>query len=434
MGFTEFSEFACEVGFKAPSEMAWYESQAGTLTKKGWLDAVLEVSEEDFAAVRKFVMERDVETGTVVFADDRFDSSRDGIHGTVPIIDEQTGKVLHIVTLTRVETGSSWKTEDACIRRAFEELQAWGMNVTECVHDDKASMDSILTELGIHSSKDLWHKAKKVCGKLKEDLGKAKKGQLGSVDDAKSVADLMTLIVPVLKAHMKKAGLDLKGNKAALVDRLWKHLDKEDAAEPDEEGRLLKFPEVSKCKLPDKLKTHLYSVCKARALVGDDDVQALCKDLHNAADHWAGDHSVCTKLDLLRKCVQESWSAEKSYYEKDGPTHVAVKDWLVKKCSVAKMKFFTRARENYLSETFNSVINKYAPKRIHYAKSHIPRVACAGLDWNEGRGRELLRKTERRPAVTVIRSRGANRNILLVKTTNWKSKIAKVVFGELSKS
>jgi hypothetical protein len=296
MGFTEFSEFASEVGFKAPSERAWYEFQAGTLTRKGWMSAVLEVSEEDLEAVRKFVKERDAQTGTVVYADARFDSSRDGYHGTVPILDEQTGKLLHIVTLTRIETGSSWKTEDACIRKAFEELQAWGMNISECAHDDKASVDSILTELGIHSSKDLWHKAKKLCGKLKEDLGKAKKGQLGSVNDAKSVDDLMTLTVPILKAYMKEAGLDLKGKKAALVDRLWKHLDKEEVVADDAEGRLLKFPEVSKYKLADKLKTHIYTVCRARASEGDNDVQALCRDLHNAADHWAGDHSVCKEI------------------------------------------------------------------------------------------------------------------------------------------
>jgi hypothetical protein len=42
-----------------------------------------------------------------VYVDARFDSSRDGFHGTVPVIDSETGKVLHCVTLTREETGSS---------------------------------------------------------------------------------------------------------------------------------------------------------------------------------------------------------------------------------------------------------------------------------------------------------------------------------------
>jgi hypothetical protein len=115
MGFTEFSEFADEVGFKSPSEKAWYDFQNGTLSRKGWLAAVMEVSKDDQAAARKVVMERDAECKTIVYADARFDSSRDRFHGTVPIIDEKTGKVLHCVTLTREQTGSSWKTEDACI-------------------------------------------------------------------------------------------------------------------------------------------------------------------------------------------------------------------------------------------------------------------------------------------------------------------------------
>lgn len=427
-GFTGFFEMMSEVGFKNPSERAWYAFQDGTLTRKGWIEAVMQVSKEDQAAARDFVKQRDGEEGTVVYADARFDSSRDGYHGTVPVIDSKTGKVLHCVTFTREETGSSWKTENACIRKAFEELQAWEMNIVECVHDDKASVDTILAELGIHSSKDLWHKAKTLCGKFKEELGKAKKGQLSSIADAKSPTDLNTLTVPVLKEYLKSQGLDLKGNKPALIDRVWKHLDKEEAEEVDQDARLIKYPEVSRHKLADKLKTHLYTVCKTRKEAGDDDVAALCKDLHNAADHWAGDHRVYAEIDAGRKCVFEKWGAERAHYESGSATHIAVKTWIVKKCSASKMKFFTRARENFLSETFNSVINKYAPKRTHYAKSHIPRVACAGLDWNEGRDREILRKSVRNPAGTVIRSRGANRNHLSEKTTKWKGKIASLIF------
>jgi hypothetical protein len=33
-----------------------------------------------------------------------------------------TGKVLHVVTLTRIETGSAWKTEDAAVRLALEDF------------------------------------------------------------------------------------------------------------------------------------------------------------------------------------------------------------------------------------------------------------------------------------------------------------------------
>jgi hypothetical protein len=135
----------------------------------------------------------------------------------------------------------------------------------ECVHDDKASVDTILAKLCIHSNKGFWHKAKKLCGNLKEEMGKSKRGQLASIADAKTAADLNTLIVPLLKEYLKTHNLDLKGNKPALVDRVWKHLDKEEAEETDSDDRLLKYPEVSRHKLPDKLKSHLYFVCKARA-------------------------------------------------------------------------------------------------------------------------------------------------------------------------
>jgi hypothetical protein len=134
MGFTEFFEMATEVGFNPPSEGAWYAFQNGSEIQTGWMQAVLQVSSEDQAAVREFVKKRDGEAETVVYADARFDSSRDGFHGTVPVIDSESGKVLHCVTLTRYETGSSWKTEDACIRKAFEDLQAWEVSVSECVH------------------------------------------------------------------------------------------------------------------------------------------------------------------------------------------------------------------------------------------------------------------------------------------------------------
>jgi hypothetical protein len=50
--------------------------------------------------------------------------------------------------------------------------------------------------------------------------GKAKKGQLSSIADAKSPTDLNTLTLPVQKEYLKSQGLDLKGNKPALIDRV----------------------------------------------------------------------------------------------------------------------------------------------------------------------------------------------------------------------
>lgn len=57
----------------------------------------------------------------------------------------------------------------------------------------------------------------------------------------------------------------------------------------------------------------------------------------------------------------EKWGQDHAHYPLNGETHLAVKAWLVKKASVAKMKFYTRARQNFLSETFNSLINNMRP-------------------------------------------------------------------------
>lgn len=146
-GFTEYEEFSRELGLKPPAERLFFEFQCGKVTRQGWIEAVIQVAAEDQASGRAFVIERDGQAGTVVYMDARFDSSRDGYHGTVPVIDMVSGKVLHVVTLTRVETGSSWKTEDACVRQALEECLEWGLKIVEVVHDDKSSVDSILTGL-----------------------------------------------------------------------------------------------------------------------------------------------------------------------------------------------------------------------------------------------------------------------------------------------
>jgi hypothetical protein len=215
------------------------------------------------------------------------------------------------------------------------------------------------------------------------------------------------------------------------MQRVWAHLDKNEEVAVDEDSRLLKYPEVSKHNLADKLRTHIYASCKKRAEIGDDSVDLLCKDIHNAANHWGGDHSVCQDLDPRKKFVLQKWGAEKAYYIQGGETHVAVKEWLVKKCTPSKMKFYTRARENYLSETFNSVISKYAIKRIHYSKSHLARVACAGLDKNEGRDRIVLVQKQRKAAGTTVRQSVANKNVLFKKTTEWKTEVARRCILEL---
>jgi hypothetical protein len=45
--------------------------------------------------------------------------------------------------------------------------------------------------------------------------------------------------------------------------------------------------------------------------------------------------------------------------------------------------FYTRAKKFFMSESFHSLINKYASKRIHFSKSHDARIYCVALDWNK---------------------------------------------------
>jgi hypothetical protein len=150
----------------------------------------------------------------------------------------------------------------------------------------------------------------------------------------------------------------------------------------------------------------------------------------NAADHWAGNHSKCAEIDSSRRCVKDGRGRDQTYYVEGGETHVAVKQWLQKKCTVAKMKHYTRARESFLSEIFHSVINKYASKRIHYAKSHKARIAAAACDWSESMEREVLARKQRKAAGTTIRKRAAHKNVLAPRTNAGKKDVYAKIFGK----
>jgi ribonuclease HI len=225
------------------------------------------------------IIERDGEAGTVVYLDARFDSSREGFHGTVPILDMVIGKVLHVVTLTRIETGSAWKMEDAAVRQALEDLEEAGIHIVEAVHDDKCSVDGILADYGIWSSKDLWHKCKNLCSKFRDELVKVRREAIASPGEARAACDLKTLTVDKLKEFLKASNLEVKGGKDALIARVWLFLKKEEE-EVEEDSRLLRYPELSKHGLTDRLKIHIYTCCKSRALAKDDNVTFLRQDIH----------------------------------------------------------------------------------------------------------------------------------------------------------
>ncbi|KAL2635273.1 hypothetical protein R1flu_006752 [Riccia fluitans] len=75
-----------------------------------------------------------------------------------------------MVTLTRKETGLSWRIETQALQQALPTLQEKELNIVEVIHDDNAQVDAILSQHNILSQKDLWHKCKNVMGKFKELL------------------------------------------------------------------------------------------------------------------------------------------------------------------------------------------------------------------------------------------------------------------------
>jgi hypothetical protein len=82
------------------------------------------------------------------------------------------------------------------------------VHISEVVHDDKALVDGILGKYGIHSSKDLWHKCKSICAKLRDDLVKACITAIAAPQHARAACDLKSLTVEKLKEYLKAHGLD----------------------------------------------------------------------------------------------------------------------------------------------------------------------------------------------------------------------------------
>ncbi|KAL3696412.1 hypothetical protein R1sor_010488 [Riccia sorocarpa] len=77
----------------------------------------------------------------VLYVDCRFDSSRSGYHGTLPVINIEDDRVIEMITLTRKQTGSSWKIETAALEQALKNMAEKGLNIEEVVHDDNAQVD-----------------------------------------------------------------------------------------------------------------------------------------------------------------------------------------------------------------------------------------------------------------------------------------------------
>lgn len=117
------------------------------------------------------------------------------------------------------------------------------------------------------------------------------------------------------------------------------------------------------------------------------------------------------------------------FFDSDSATHADVKAFMVKYVKPAKMAFYTMARENYMSETFHSVMGKFATKRIHFPASHDARLFCAALDWNENIGHPVWKIYSRERVSTAVRARPARVRVMVEPTRCWKECTSRRLYG-----
>ncbi|KAL3695327.1 hypothetical protein R1sor_009403 [Riccia sorocarpa] len=398
-----------ETGLKVPSKWHFFQFQSGKSRTMGWIDAAMGMWEAEKSDLQQKLAE--TQEPAVFYVDARYDSSRSGFHGTVVFINQKTNLITEMVTLTRKEAGGSWHIETAAIAKGIQALREKGVNIAEIIHDDNTAVDSLLAQTGIESQKDLWHKSKNLMGKFRSKLQDLKMSvKDSSVESAESIAELNLYTVKQLRDWAKGKQLALGGNKSDLVKRIAEllfNLPSMTGPVPEgraSRGRPLAYPELAQNDVAYKLKSWIYTCCRTAAkrsfrewflnlkaeVMSYWPAEAMCDpnilvpDIITAADHWAGLHDMCRILPGDRICCSPDWDNDsRRLYVPESVTHKAVWEFLEKRITYSKMKFYTKARENYHSETFHSVINKFAPKRMHWMKSHCARLAVAARDWNE---------------------------------------------------
>ncbi|KAL2634668.1 hypothetical protein R1flu_006147 [Riccia fluitans] len=289
----------------------------------------------------------------VVYVDCRFDNSRSGYHGTLPIINAEDDRVIEMVTLTRKQIDSSWKIETTALEEALTSLEQIGLKIQEVVHDDNFQE-------------------------------KRQSPSDSAVEGATTIAAIAVFLVQQLKDFCSDNGLQTTGSKLQLVQRvsLALKLPEAEANIEIQRTRPLRYPELAQHDLAYKLKSWIYTCAKNAA-----------KSVH------------------YQIVINNT----------GGKTHKAVKDFLKKYIIESKMKFYIKAHENFISETFQSVINKYATNRIHFDRSHTARLACAALDWNENIRRKVRAVYNRGGNNTTVRRRACTNRVLVRRTSAWKS-------------
>ncbi|KAL3681332.1 hypothetical protein R1sor_024288 [Riccia sorocarpa] len=183
-----------------------------------------------------------------------------------------------MVTLTRKETGSSWRIESAALELTLTQLEDKGLIISEVIHDD--------------------------------------------------CAQVPVFSVQQLKDYCHQHSLQQSRSKLQLVQRVSVHLNLPEAGGTTEiqKTRPLRYPELASHDIAYKLKSWIYTCAKNAAKRGDTTLQLLTLDIHKAADH-----STCRTLQGTRKYVVENWTGnQERKYPQGGEKHKALKDFMKK--------------------------------------------------------------------------------------------------------
>ncbi|KAL3686851.1 hypothetical protein R1sor_013160 [Riccia sorocarpa] len=249
--------------------------------------------------------------------------------------------------------GNSWKIETATIAKGIELLRGRGVVIAEVIHDENSSIDSLLNGYGILGQKDLWHKCKNVTAKFRELQEKKKSASDCNIDNCGSAEDVALFNVKELKEWLRARGQPVSGNKPELCSRIVTHLQLAESALPLQRARPYAYPKLQANDMAYKLKSWIYTACHGVAKRRDEGTSLLTLDILNGSDHWAGLHEFCRILHDTRKCILPDWDSETCrHYKPNSTTHEAVTTFLTKHITVARMKYYRKARENFLSHAY----------------------------------------------------------------------------------
>ncbi|CAI5480311.1 unnamed protein product [Closterium sp. Yama58-4] len=148
----------------------------------------------------------------------------------------------------------------------------------------------------------------------------------------------------------------------------------------------------------------------------------VAQELATSADHWAGLHSKCGNGAVIPRCVSEKWGPENAVYEPNSSAHLALRKWLETHCSPKEMEAYVSGASNWVNESFHSLVIKYAPKRIRFQGSMVPRIGLSVLHWNHTVSR-LVRAIKTRVRKRTRVRRGSKERVLEAMDCSWVDKI-----------